>query len=153
MIRVPRYSAFAASSPKASAAARGSSKKTGTKAEMVLRRALWREKLRYRVAVKHLPGKPDICFMRAKVAVFCDGDFWHGRNWARRRRKLAKGANSTYWVAKIQRNMERDRETDARLSALGWKVLRFWESDLLKDPRPAVLETKQKIASAQSSCR
>jgi DNA mismatch endonuclease, patch repair protein len=89
--------------------------------------------LRYRKNVADLPGHPDILFPRARVAVFCDGDFWHGNNWETRRQKLKAGTNPDYWLAKIQRNMERDRETTLHLEGLGWTVLRFWESEIRAD--------------------
>jgi DNA mismatch endonuclease Vsr len=76
--------------------------------------------------------------MRAKVAVFCDGDFWHGRHWPSRRRKLMRGSNARYWVAKIASNMKRDRRHTLALSSHGWLVLRFWEGDLTAKPEGAV---------------
>lgn len=86
-----------------------------------------------------LPGRPDLVFPGPKVAVFSDGDFWHGRNWEARREKLSKGNNPDYWIAKIQRNMERDRENTWRLEEMGWAVLRVWESEIHKD-LPAVVK-------------
>jgi DNA mismatch endonuclease (patch repair protein) len=130
-------------SPRASAAGRGSSKKVDTKCERVLRKALWAAGYRYRKNVAGLPGHPDIVFLRARVAVFCDGDFWHGRDWERRRERLQAGFNPEYWLAKIQRNMERDRETTFLLERTGWTVLRFWESEI----RSAPPEVAQKIGS------
>jgi DNA mismatch endonuclease (patch repair protein) len=64
------------------------------------------------------------------MAIFCDGDFWHGRDWPSRRVKLARGANGEYWIAKIESNMRRDRATTAQLEALGWCVVRVWESEI-----------------------
>jgi DNA mismatch endonuclease (patch repair protein) len=81
-----------------------------------------------------LPGCPDIVFTRPKLAIFCDGDFWHGKDWKVRRRKLGRGTNSDYWLAKIKRNIERDRKTTRQLQEMGWKVMRFWESQILADP-------------------
>lgn len=98
---------------------------------MKLRRALWRLGLRYRVDVAELPGRPDVVFRREKVAVFCDGDFWHGRGLDARIAKLAKGHNAPYWVAKIQTNVARDRRNEEALREAGWLVLRYWESDVL----------------------
>lgn len=121
-------------SERASAAARGSSKKTGTSPELLLRRALWEAGFRYRKDVKDLPGRPDIVFPKAKLAVFCDGDFWHGRNWKERRQKLEQGTNPDYWIAKIERNMERDRQNTQRLQEMGWIVLRLWESEIRASP-------------------
>jgi DNA mismatch endonuclease (patch repair protein) len=86
--------------------------------------------LRYRVARANLPGRPDVVFAGARVAVFCDGDFWHGRELEHRVAKLQRGHNAPYWVAKIGRNVARDRATDVVLRADGWEVLRYWESDI-----------------------
>lgn len=87
--------------------------------------------LRYRKNVVSLPGKPDIVFERAKVAIFCDGDFWHGRDWPAQKQKLSKGHNPAYWIQKIERNMERDQHNTALLENNGWVVLRFWETDIM----------------------
>jgi DNA mismatch endonuclease (patch repair protein) len=122
---------FRSASEKASAAARGSSAKRNTLCELVLRRELWQRGLRYRLHVLGLPGSPDIVFTKRQVVVFCDGDFWHGRDLNRRLAKLATGHNATYWLAKVQRNVERDRRQTGALEALGWTVLRFWETDIL----------------------
>jgi DNA mismatch endonuclease (patch repair protein) len=104
----------------------------------MLRRALWAAGCRYRKNVPGLPGRPDVAFLGPKVAVFCDGDFWHGRDWEARRQKLSRGTNPGYWISKIQRNIERDRENDRRLQEMGWTVLRFWESQVGSDPDGAV---------------
>lgn len=105
----------------------------GGKAETLLGKTMWRLGLRYR---KHysIRGKPDYAFVRAKIAVFCDGDFWHGRDFCE---KLAKGRfkkNKDYWIKKITRNMERDTEINLELQKQGWLVLRFWESEIFKNP-------------------
>lgn len=112
-------------------------KRTGTKAEMALRHALWHRGLRYRLNRCDLPGKPDLVFTSRRVAVFVDGDFWHGRNWDERKERLGSGSNGPYWVAKIAYNRERDRKNNARLAELGWRVLRLWETDVLQDPQAA----------------
>jgi DNA mismatch endonuclease (patch repair protein) len=82
--------------------------------------------------VRSLPGCPDIVFARVKLAIFCDGDFWHGRDWEERKRKLGQGTNSRYWISKIERNMARDAENQEQLETQGWRVLRFWESEIKK---------------------
>lgn len=133
MTHQPSYKEFHAASERASAAARGASRKQDTKCEITLRKALWHAGARYRKNVSTLPGKPDIVFPGARVVVFCDGDFWHGRDWEKRRRKLAQGSNSDYWIAKIERNKERDRENSEKLEELGWRVLRVWETDVNND--------------------
>lgn len=107
-----------------------------TKPEIFLRKALWNKGLRFRIHHKLLPGKPDIVFTKAKIAVFCDGDYWHGHNWAIRglpslEAELAQ--YSEYWRNKIIRNVRRDLENTRKLEADGWTVLRFWESDIKRN--------------------
>ena len=143
----PDYTRLEPASKAASRAARGSSKKRDTNCELLLRRALWKLGLRYRVYVGDLPGRPDIVFPRARVAVFCDGDFWHGRDLASRQAKLASGHNAAYWTAKITANVERDRRNDELLCSSGWKVLRLWESDLRRDILGAAAAVRREIAN------
>jgi DNA mismatch endonuclease (patch repair protein) len=133
-----RFTTMQAASPRASAAARAASLKSGNQPEMILRRALWRAGLRYRLTTSGLPGSPDLAYMRARVAVFCDGDFWHGRGLEARLRRLSAGHNSSYWVAKIRRNVERDATVNGELGILGWQVLRFWEGDIKQNVEPIV---------------
>jgi DNA mismatch endonuclease, patch repair protein len=83
--------------------------------------------------VADLPGKPDIVFKRDRVAVFIDGDFWHGRNWVELKKKLGSRANSEYWIPKIRYNRNRDHEQTLALESAGWTVVRLWESDILHD--------------------
>ncbi len=123
-----------------------------TKPELLLRRALWRENLRYRVNYKKLPGKPDIVFTKNRIAVFCDGDFWHGHNWAIRglsslEEELA--SYSSFWRTKITRNIERDNEINSTLRTLGWTVIRIWESDINKDIDGCVEMVKNALAVAR----
>jgi DNA mismatch endonuclease (patch repair protein) len=134
----PSYKGLKPSSEAASAAARGSSRKEDTGCEVVLRSRLWRAGARFRKNVRNLPGKPDIVFSRPRLAVFCDGDFWHGKDWEERRQRLARGSNSGYWTAKIERNRERDRQHTQELEADGWTVLRFWESEIHGNPDAVV---------------
>ena len=108
-----------------------------TRPEMDLRRALWARGRRYRVHVRELPGRPDIVFRKQRLAVFCDGDFWHGRAWHNRRERLRKGANADYWIPKIGANIARDARYTAELEEAGWTVLRLWESDIRQDPEAA----------------
>jgi DNA mismatch endonuclease (patch repair protein) len=93
--------------------------------------------LRYRKNCGELPGKPDLVFFRARVAVFCDGDFWHGRDWILRKAKLEGGTNARYWIAKIASNVERDARNTAALQVAGWLVIRLWETDIRRDPTAA----------------
>jgi DNA mismatch endonuclease, patch repair protein len=133
-----RFAGLRAASPRASAAARGASRKRDTAPELILRRLLWARGLRYRIDAVDLPGRPDIVFRSARLAVFCDGDFWHGRDLANRVRKLSGGHNAPYWVAKIVGNVARDRRTDRALASAAWRVLRFWESDIVRAPEQVV---------------
>jgi DNA mismatch endonuclease (patch repair protein) len=132
--KAPTYKHLKPASAKASKAAKGSSRKKDTKPEVTLRKILWARGYRYRKDVASLPGRPDIVFASARVAVFCDGDFWHGRDWRKRRQKLLRGHNPDYWIAKIKRNMERDRRNTRELTRGGWHVLRLWETDIMKSP-------------------
>jgi len=75
-----------------------------------------------------------LVFPQQKIAVFCDGDFWHGRRWILRRAKLAKGHNANYWIAKIEANIARDKRHAASLRRNGWRVIRLWEGDIRTDP-------------------
>lgn len=107
-----------------------------TRPELALRKELWCRKLRYRKNYKQLPGKPDIVFPCARLAVFCDGDFWHGHNWAIRGYGSLDNELKRYskaWSDKIMRNVQRDELIDKELKGLGWYVLRIWESDIKAD--------------------
>lgn len=136
MLKVPRYSGFKPASAATSRAKRAN-RSQNTKAEMLLRKELWRAGLRYRLHASDLPGKPDIVFRRARVVVFCDGDFWHGRRWARQRKKLAAGVNAQYWLPKIAANVARDRRNNRMLREQGWTVVRLWETEILRTPAEA----------------
>jgi DNA mismatch endonuclease (patch repair protein) len=135
--QTPSFGGLKPASEQASAAARGASSKRDTKPELLLRRALWAQGLRYRVDVSDLPGRPDVVFSGPRVAVFCDGDFWHGRGLAQRLARLKDGHNGSYWVAKIAANVERDVRHRASLEQAGWLVMRFWETDIRVCPEAA----------------
>ena len=100
-----------------------------TKAEILLRKALWRKGLRYRKNVNHLPGKPDIVFTKHKIVIFVDGDFWHARGHEKNPGEQID-TNKNYWITKLKRNVARDRYVNELLLEQGWLVLRFWESDI-----------------------
>lgn len=106
-------------------------KATGSKIEVMLMKELWSRGLRYRKNVKTVYGKPDIAFIGKKVAVFCDGEFWHGYNWDERKHDFK--SNQSFWLPKIERNMERDKEVTQQLESDGWIVLRFWERNIKKN--------------------
>ncbi len=109
-------------------------KSKGTKPERILGSEMWGKGLRYRKHYK-IKGKPDFVFIKTKIAIFCDGDFWHGNNWQLRGlgsidQELSN--YSEYWAKKIRRNIERDLEVTKSLKSEGWAVIRFWESDIRK---------------------
>jgi len=107
---------------------------SGTRHECLLHSVLWRRGFRFRKNDKALIGRPDVVFRKERVAVFCDGDFWHGRQWRQLSRKLQAGTNASYWVQKIRANKLRDRRNDRLLARAGWHVVRLWETDILNDP-------------------
>lgn len=132
-----RFAGLRPASARASQLAAKSSRKSGTACEVKLWRALRKLRLRFKRNVASLPGCPDVVFEREKVAVFADGDFWHGRKLASRLAKLSGGHNSAYWVRKVQTNVARDRRVRSELKAEGWRVIRVWESDINSDPERA----------------
>lgn len=105
-----------------------------TKIEIALRKALWNKGYRYRKNYKALPGSPDIVLTKYKIAIFCDSEFFHGKDWKVLKPRLEKGKNSDYWVKKIERNIQRDIEKDQALQYLGWTVIHFWGKDILRNP-------------------
>lgn len=113
-----------------------------TSIEVKLRKALWHEGIRYRKNYKSLPGKPDIAITKHQIAVFCDSSFFHGRDYES---KKPIGTNYEYWDKKIRRNMERDEEVNHELRALGWTVLRFWDTDINKHIEDCVQAVKEAI--------
>ena len=106
-------------------------KSKNTQIELVLRKALWKRGLRYRKNVNSIFGKPDIAFIGKRVAVFCDSEFWHGFQWESKKKEIH--TRQTFWIDKIERNMKRDEEVNAKLKEEGWVVLRFWGKEILKE--------------------
>jgi len=102
-----------------------------TRPEVVFRKALWANGIRYRLNVKTLSGTPDIVIRKNKIAIFIDGEFWHGYNWIEKRNRIKN--NKDYWIPKIERNMERDKEVNESLTKNGYRVLRFWMSQVYDD--------------------
>lgn len=105
---------------------------TGGKDEVLLRKKLWHLGLRYQINVKTMPGKPDIVFSKYKIAIFIDGEFWHGYNWKEKRLRIKR--NRDYWIRKISHNINHDSQINQELHNQGWTVLRFWASKVLKNP-------------------
>ena len=102
-----------------------------TSIELKLRKELFKRGIRYRKNVKSIYGHPDIAIKKYKIAIFCDGDFWHGYNWEEREKELK--SNRGYWVKKIERNMEKDIEVNHVLKHLGYSVIRIWEHEIEKN--------------------
>jgi len=107
-------------------------KSKNTKIEVMLRKALWSRGYRYRKNYSKLPGTPDITLTKHRIAIFCDSDFFHGKDWEVLKPRLERGQNSEFWIKKISRNMERDDEVNKRLLFDDWKVIRFWGTDIEK---------------------
>lgn len=103
-----------------------------TSIEVILRKALWHKGIRYRKNYKKLPGTPDIAITKYKIAIFCDSEFFHGKDWEILKLRLEKGKNPDYWIKKIERNRSRDFETDKKLLFLGYTVIHFWGQDIKK---------------------
>ena len=104
-----------------------------TKIEIALRKALWHKGYRYRKNYEALPGKPDIVLTKQKIAIFCDSEFFHGKDWEILKPQLEHGKNGEFWIKKISRNRERDDEVNKQLLFLGWTVIRFWGKDIMKN--------------------
>lgn len=120
-------------------------KSKDTSIEVSLRRALWKKGYRYRKNYSALPGKPDIVLTKYRIAIFCDGELFHGKNWEVLKPRLLKGNNPDFWVKKIERNMKRDDENDKRLLFLGWTVIHFWGNDILKNTDQCVKVIEEAI--------
>ena len=104
-----------------------------TSVEVLLRKRLWHDGYRYRKNYKKLPGSPDIAITKYKLALFCDSEFFHGKDWDKLKVRLERGKNPQYWIRHIEENMERDRRVDRELALLDWTVIRFWSNDIKKD--------------------
>jgi len=100
-------------------------------AERTLAKKLWHEGFRYWLNYKKLPGSPDIAIQKYHIAVFVDGEFWHGYDWERRKPRLKR--NREYWIEKIEENMERDSRVNKELVALGWTPVHFWTNEVKKE--------------------
>ena len=122
-------------------------KGSDTSIEVSLRKALWRTGIRYRKNYPRLPGAPDIVITKYKIAIFCDGEFWHGKDWEKKKHRIK--SNRDYWIQKIERNIARDIENNRRLFNNGWTVIRFWGNEIksdiegcLKDIRDAMFQSE-----------
>ena len=116
-----------------------------TSIEVQLRKALWHKGYRYRKNYKELPGSPDIVLTKYKIAIFCDSEFFHGKDWEILKLRLEKGKNPDYWIKKIERNRSRDFETDKKLLFLGYTVMHFWGQDIKKHPNECLQAIEEAI--------
>lgn len=116
-----------------------------TKIEVILRKALWKKGYRYRKNYRKLLGSPDIVLTKYKIAIFCDGEFFHGKDWEVLKTQLERGNNSEFWIRKISRNRERDDEINKRLLFEGWTVIRFWGDEIKKHTDECVKVVEEMI--------
>lgn len=123
--------------PKITSAMMAAVKSKNSKAEIAIRKELWKRGFRYRLHAKQLIGKPDLVFRKKKILVFIDGDFWHGRalieEGVEGLKRGLRTERSDWWIAKIERNVNRDIEVTEKLKSEGWNVLRYWESEVRKN--------------------
>lgn len=121
-----------------------------TSIEMLLRKALWKKGYRYRKNYDKLPGKPDIVLTKYKIAIFCDGEFFHGKDWEVLRPRLEIGENSEFWINKISHNRKRDDEINKRLLFEGWTVIRFWGKEIKNNTEECVRVIQETIFDQSS---
>ena len=115
----------------------------GGKAETLLAKALWHQGYHYRKNDKRLPGSPDIAILKYRIAVFVDGEFWHGKDWEARKMRLKR--NREYWIEKIEENMARDFRDDQLLMQAGWVPIHFWEKEVINDLSTCVATIEEVI--------
>lgn len=113
------------------------------KVETTLAKALWHKGYRYRLNYKKLPGSPDIALTKYKIAIFVDGEFWHGKDFEKRKDTLK--ANKDFWIEKIQENIDRDRRNDGLLHQMGWISLHFWSEEVSKNIKYCMAEIEDYI--------
>ena len=116
-----------------------------TKIERILRERLWKKGYRYRKNYDKLPGRPDIAITKYKIAIFCDGEFFHGKDWEVLRPRLARGNNGDFWIKKISCNRKRDDDVNKALLFMGWTVIRFWGKDIKKNPDECVKVVEETV--------
>ncbi len=124
-------------------------KSKDTQIEIILRKALWAKGYRYRKNYKELPGHPDIAITKYKIAIFCDGEFFHGKDWDKLRKKLENSNNSEFWIKKISRTIDRDNEIDKQLRFMGWTVIHFWGEDIKKHINECLKAIEESVFDSQ----
>jgi len=120
-----------------------------TKIELAIAKQLWHKGYRYRKNDRSIIGKPDFSFKKIKLAVFCDSEFWHGKDWEIQQKRI--GINQSFWIQKIQNNVNRDRKVNELLCNSGWIVLRFWETDIKKNLEQCVQTIVENINFLKSA--
>lgn len=118
-------------------------KNKGSEIERILQEALSSKSYIYTSNDTTVFGKPDIVFHEEKVAVFCDSEYWHGWNWEEKKHEIK--SNQEFWIPKIERNMERDREVNEHLKKEGWVVIRFWGKEIKKNTVECVEKIEKEI--------
>ena len=113
--------------------------------EVTLRKALWSRGYRYRKNDKRLPGKPDIVLPKYKIAIFCDSEFFHGKDWEVLKPQLMRGKNAEFWLGKISKNQQRDDEVNKQLQYLGWTVIRFWGKEITQKTEDCIQVIEETI--------
>lgn len=120
-------------------------KSTGTGIETVLAKALWQKGYRYRKNFKNIIGKPDIVLRKYKLVIFCDSEFWHGKDWEKNSKRI--GTNRSYWIQKIENNILRDKCNNKLLKKEGWIVLRFWGKDIINKLDSCIKKIEKAISN------
>ena len=120
-----------------------------TKPELLFRKALWKKNVRYRIDSKKLPGKPDVSIKKYNLAIFIDGEFWHGYQWDETKEVIK--SNRSFWVPKIERNMQRDRQVNQELFEMGYTVFRFWSKEILTDLDQCINDVLMFIATGENT--
>ena len=125
-------------------------KNKDTGIEIKLRKALWEKGYRYRKNYSELPGKPDIVLTKYKIAIFCDSEFFHGKDWQVLKPQLERGKNSEFWINKISKNIQRDEDINKQLCYMGWTVIRFWGKEITKNIDECVKVIEETIFDMQT---
>lgn len=102
-----------------------------TKPETALQKFLRKKNVKFKINYCNLPGNPDIVLFNKKIAIFVDGEFWHGYRWEEKKKKIK--SNRAYWIPKIERTIARDKQNNKKLKKAGWRVIRLWEHQIKKD--------------------
>lgn len=114
-----------------------------TTPEILLQKALRKEKIKFKKNCVAITGKPDIAFIDKKIVVFIDGEFWHGYRWEQKKKKIKD--NRDYWIPKIERNIVRDKRNNRQLKRSGWQVIRFWQRQIIKDLPKCIQKIKKNL--------